>query len=576
MKRALAMGLGLLLATGAASEASAASQIDFSGYYRIYQMNDVNLGRSAGDDSFTDSYWGARLNLDLTFAPTDEIEVFWRLRGPDFHRWGAGNTNRSGVDLGTYHVYGLIKQEWGNIYIGRLDEDLDVYGLATLGYMAETNPIFTTVGPFEEAGVFDGVRYTKEWDNGFGLMAQYAKLSNNGEDSIGRGAASQGQPDNWDSDQDYDRFHVEAAYKWDGGGVSLGAMYDRDATGNPSRSELAAGENAWNKTDAWFLNPAVMHTWGDFSVHFEGLVGWGTDENIWGRGTTSLDRTGDRDSEGYAAYLDFDYSYGPGNVTLGGWYTSGTDLDEAYKRNGKSKSLVGMGGNFFPLIVAYNDAASGFGRVRSNDGLESNGNAISLANNAYENFVHPGFEHRYAYLNTGANIGVADATNHMSGRPVAGGPASNPILLGGKTRIESFNNETEANHWAVALSGNHAFTDNVSMHYAMAYLGMVKPSYRVASGWDGLAADGLSAQSITYTEQDKDLGFEFDLGFSFQLLDNLAFTTAFGYMVTGDAFKTLKGYNEVASSVAGTTAGQAVWEDGKDTYTWYNTLTFSF
>ena len=78
--------------------------------------------------------------------------------------------------------------------------------------------------------------------------------------------------------------------------------------------------------------------------------------------------------------------------------------------------------------------------------------------------------------------------------------------------------------------------------------------------------------SVRYTEQDKDLGFEVDLSLSFQLLDNLQFISSFGYMFNGDAYKSLRGYqfNDVTGDI------RAVWDDPDDSYVWYNTITFSF
>lgn len=546
MKKTLALALAATLAVSAAAPAQAASLVDFNGYYRAYYLSDTNLGRRA--DSFTDSYFGHRLNMDVTFSPTDELSVYWRLRGPDFRRWGSeGN-----LDLSTYHIYGEIKQDWGTTLVGRLDEDLDVYGLATLGYLAETNPIFTTVGPFEEAGVMDAVRFTREWDSGWYFMAQYGKISNNSSDSD--------LPDNRHSDQDFDRYQVEGAYRWDGGGVSLGMWYDRDAT------IFDADDPGADKFTGFYLNPAFMQSWGDFSVHFEGLAGWGQEKYVG--------REPDQDAKGYAFYLDADYNYGDGNVTLAGWWVSGSGFNES-----DSKSLVGLGGNFFPLIVAYNANSSGFGRVDTVGYTDpENGNAIYLANTAYENYIHVGYQHTPGYLNTGGRIGISTA---------AEGLLANPAFAGrSRTDQHSFNNETEANHWALALSGNHALTDDISLHYALAYLALNKPNYRVANSWSGLYDAGTAAEGtirngggVSYLDQDKDLGFEIDLGFSFQLLDNLEFTTAFGYMFTGDAYKTLRGYNQTGGGADGAntyTDGKAVWEDGKDTYTWYNTLTFNF
>jgi hypothetical protein len=104
-------------------------------------------------------------------------------------------------------------------------------------------------------------------------------------------------------------------------------------------------------------------------------------------------------------------------------------------------------------------------------------------------------------------------------------------------------------------------------------LGLNKPSYpRVVNSalWNGNGS-GPANYTFTnygYTEQDKEMGFEVDFGLSFQLLDNLQLTTAFGYMFNGGAFKTLRGYTLSATP---TTVGgnqfqvNAVWEDPDDT-----------
>ncbi len=561
MKRALAMALGAMMVAGSAAPASAASQVDFSGYFRVYNINATNIGHHREDPAFTDSYFGNRLVLDMTFRPTDELEVVWQLRAPHLRRWGAGNDNRSGIETGTWHAYGVVKQDWGNVYIGRMSQEMDEYGLSTLGWVPSTNPIFTYTSPFDPGSAsFDGVRYANRWDNGFGLLAQYAKRDNNSgfTGATTRGAQGQGQPDNFHSDQDNDSVLVEASYLWDGGGAALGVEWRRDATTND-------GDPTWDATNAFFVNPAIAHSWGDFSIHFEGQAGWGTtDSRIRG-----ID---DRDEEGYGAYLDFDYNYGPGNVILAAWYSSGTKLSEGYGRDGiwdgggKSKSLVSVDqGNFYPLLVAYHNTGAPAAGARNNT-VGYNDNAVGMANNAFANYVADGMYTVNAFTPdtlTAADAQLAVVATHFADLAMTGVD---------RTRTVSYNNDTGANHWAAMIGGNHAFTDDISMHYAVAYLALNQPNYRIADR-GAFNADGTYA--IGYTEQDKDMGFEVDLGFSFKLLDNLTLTSGFGYMFNGDAYKSLRGYT-VTQDAAGNLSTKANWEDAEDSYVWNNTLTFSF
>ena len=628
MKRALAMGLGALMVAGTAAPAAAASHIDFSGYYRIMYMSETNTGYGREARSFTDSYFQDRLNLDLTFSPTDEISIYWRLRGPgSYQRWGGGDKN-----LYTQFIYGEIKQDWGTVLIGRMSDDLDCAGLCTFGYMPENIPVYTNVGAFDRGDIMDGVRYSYDWDNGFSILAQYVKL--------GSGNSASGEGADWDrtfSDEDYDRFQLQGAYAWDGGGVSLHAYYDRNAAsirnedwftydvfGNPDGfvdynwqyqgwapssmnfiadgSPYYTGGNGFTmtnirlqKTEQWGLNPSIMHSWGDFSVHFEGMATWGqakytyTQDQRFVNGVLVADREAsfDMDGKGYGAYLDFDYNYGPGNVTLAGWWVSGTDVDEMYDRNGnfnrnaESESIANLvGGNFYPLLVAYNGVNSNPAGNRHYGNAGAKVSAIGFANNAYENYVYEGHMQEVndlgSYTALGSGVNLVANTGNFVGEVLS---ASNI----NRTRTLSFNNGTDANHWAIALTGNHAFTDDISMHYGLAYLGLNKANYRVVKSatYNDTIADPDRWAVNSYTSQDKDLGFEIDLGFTFQLLDNLKFTSAFGYMFNGDAYKQLKGYRHVESIpgsglVNNSDRIQAVWEDADDSYVWFNSLTFAF
>jgi len=473
MKRALAMALGAMMVAGSAAPASAASQVDFSGYFRVYGISATNLGAAAGDAAFTDGYFGNRLVFDLTFRPTDELEVVWQMRAPHMRRWGAGADNRSGMETGTWHAYGVVKQDWGNVYIGRFSQKMDETGLSTLGWTPSTNPVYTYASAFDKGSAgFDAVRYANRWDNGFGLLAQYGKRSNNSGNNTGSnfpGAAGQGQPGNFHSDQDYDEYQVEASYLWDGGGAALAVRYDRDASQGWDGS-------AWDAFNAFYVNPSIAHSWGDFSIHFEGMAGWGKAD--WnGHGFPKGTRGRDYKAEGYAAYLDFDYNYGPGNVNLAGWYASGSDLEDD-----KKKSLVAVNqGNFYPLLVAYHaTGAPAGGARRTSDGVfasAGSGDAISMANNAYANFVADGhitYMWNPNVMNQGTALGVFADFNAA-------------VFAQGRERTVTFNSDAlstfadQANHWALALSGNHAFTDDISMHYALAYLALSEPNYKVAS-----------------------------------------------------------------------------------------------
>ena len=579
MKRALAMALGAVMVAGSAAPATAASHIDFSGYYRIMYMSETNTSYGREDKSFTDSYFQDRLQLDLTFSPTDEISVYWRLRGPgSYQRWGR--YEKSDKSLYTQYIYGEIKQDWGTFLVGRISDDLDAYGLASLGYSGTSIAGFTNAMPFDRADILDGVRYSYAWDNGFGIMAQYGKMDNNG--------VKAGNNGNYASDQDWDRYQVEGTYAWDGGGVSLNVFYDRNATSGIDGTNAlgwSAGNDwyngALNKIEQWGLNPSIMHAWDNgFSIHFEGMAMWGSAEYAY-TNANGRNRTKDMDGEGYGAYLDFDYNYGPGNATLAGWWVSGSDLNEMNEKDPKSKSIADLAaGNFYPLLVAYNgDNLNGGGnRYYGNAGRHLSG--IGFANNAYENYVSDGHAGRLVGETTATTTATYAALNNTDIDLNAGGTFEAQFLNGGRTQKVSFNNDTDANHWAVALTGNHAFTDDISVHYGLAYLALNKANYRVAKAG---SYDGTNWTTNGYTTQDKDLGFEIDLGVTIQLLDNLKFSSAFGYMFNGDAYKQLKGYNVVKgagnTSVTAIEANDSVkakWQDADDSYVWFNSLTFAF
>ena len=560
-----------------AVQADAASHIDFKGFYRAYYYNAYNVGGAAEKQAFTDSYFGHRLNIDMTFRPTDEIAVHWRMRSPHFQRWGSSGN----MSMETRHVYGEIKQDWGTVLVGRMNEDLDNFGLASLGYMPGS-AMFTGMSPFDGGSPVDGIRWTNRWDNGFQLTAQYAKKAINTNTNSFDGYDANGDPtySGHSSDADYDRYQVEGAYFWDGGGASLGVIYDRDATANGGDTFAVWDSDgfestAWgrgygdaNVTTAWYVNPAIAHSWGDFSMHFEGMAGWGKTKynNGWDvrRGR---DKVKDQDAEGYAFYLDADYNYGPGNVMLAGWYSSGNDADDS----DKNKALVAVDqGNFYPLLVAYNYTSLG-GAPRSSYGAAMNmvtaANSKSLRLDQGAGFVTKDFD----YGDSGAflNNSVLLAGTGFEEFGVQ-------VVADGKQRFANGNGD--ANVWGINLAGNHAFTDDITMNYSLGYLSLVNPNYKVVNKADFAVGGGgaVNYGAFGYTEQDKDLGFEIDLGFTFQLLDNLTFNTTFGYMFTGDAYKTLKGYKVTENTTNNTGQVKAVWEDAKDTYIWANTLQFDF
>ena len=463
MKKALAMALGALLVVGSAAPASAASQVDFSGIYRTYFLSNWNQRFAPSEVRTNDAaYFSNRVQLNFGFHATDEVSVYWRLRAPANERWGdRANGAPRGDNLRVMYAFGEITQDWGLVSIGRLKAGYQNYGLSSLGWEpGGSDDMFTNTAVFGFDDEMNGIRYANRWDNGFQFVAQF--LRPNEQEKVSTNDAP-----NWErlgsEAVTHDLYVMEPSYHWDGGGAALSLIYQRNHTFFDN--DLDDFEPALK---AFYISPAIAHSWGDFGVHFAAKFGWGSQSD-------PFDGESDK-ARGQAAYLDFDYNYGPGNVNLAGWWTSGTKAD-ANKWNG----LVGMNDGFAPLIVAYNDWTN-----------NRNFGATNLLNNA--------------------NVRSGAAQND-DGEGIDG----------------------QANHWGTMLSGGHAFTDDVTLKYAVAYLALNK------------VREGAS----------KSIGWETDLGLQIDLLDNLHFRSTFGYLFAGSALK----------------IGD---EKAADAYNWFNTLTFSF
>lgn len=141
MSKLLIAILSLFIAL-APAPASADSAVDFKGYYKAYYFSPNNVTHNTfgltPDWPDSDNFFMSRLNIDLTFRPTDEITIFWQMRGPDKERWsgsGNGRSHRSiGYELQTTQIYGQVVQDWGTVKIGRMDGLAD-QGLTSLGYL---------------------------------------------------------------------------------------------------------------------------------------------------------------------------------------------------------------------------------------------------------------------------------------------------------------------------------------------------------------------------------------------------------------------------------------------------------
>ncbi|MDR2140381.1 MAG: hypothetical protein LBR11_01060 [Deltaproteobacteria bacterium] len=399
-----------------AIQALAETKIKFSGFYKVFHENDVNFTRSdTTRKRDSDSFFWHRLQLVLDFAPTEDVTVRWVLRGPNTVRWGqvpygdARGGNTLALDVFTRAIYATITTDYGKFVIGRHNGTMvgNVAGLETLGYAPKYGD-FLNNHIFDWNLPFDGITYQKKWDNGFGLNLLYVK-ENSHQDAA-------------EKDADKDRFGIEPFYLWDGGGASVELSYAQDKSTNSAyKPEDTKDTYPVDKNWIFTVNPALFFTAGDFSFHLEGKAAWS--ETVYkrrgaGGGNPPLPETKVKDA-GLGLYADVVYKYGPGSLTLGGWYFDGSDLDEGggpAKGRKKGHDLVGPG-SFSPFLVAY-------------------GSCIGLGAGKFVN------------------------------------------VLGDQDRRSSPKKYTVGNHWALALLGDHFLTKDIKFRYGLGFFRLVNPQGR--------------------------------------------------------------------------------------------------
>ncbi|MDR0549242.1 MAG: hypothetical protein LBI10_07545 [Deltaproteobacteria bacterium] len=455
MRKLMALAFCLIL-VAVAVPAKAASKIEFEGELTVLHHNLVNFNR-ANDKRYvqSDSFFENRLHFGVDFKPSDDLLVHWSFRSPDYVRWGVATQGSSNAaEVYTRAIYATITQEWGELSIGRLEEGFPTsnQGLATLGYGYGGDLIY--ISPFDNASVVDGISYTKKFDNGFGINVYYAKDATQDTDaSVQR----------IDKDIDIDRFGVEPFYQWEGGGASLLFEYVRDMTDNIviSPTNQLIVDVRKDKDYAFFINPAVMQTWGAFSLRFEGKIGWGetTERDLLNNNARAKTK-----NKGLGLYGEANYNYGAGDINLIAWFADGSSWRERLDPKATKHDLVDMG-DFAPFLVAY------YGNTLPN----------RVSNFADINHYNAGAVNSYGLIDRG-------------------------ILGNGN------------NHWGIGILGNHSLTDSIKLNYGIGYFELVE-AYRLGDLLGIRGGDdkdlGVEVDLGVHIQLMENLSFESQFGYMF-------------------------------------------------------------
>ncbi|MDR2349684.1 MAG: hypothetical protein LBF41_03510 [Deltaproteobacteria bacterium] len=435
-----AMTLGLV------GIAKAESPVSFSGFLRLRAFalggffdTDPKSGESVGD-----KYADTRFALSMVFKPSDNVEVLWGLHAPTGARWGGDFT-----DFRTTHAFGRVRTTVGTFSAGRVTADIDSAGLASLGYSPSWG--FSSLGNvFDTDSEKDGVMFSNEWANGFGIKAYYVKRS-----------SVVPTPANHPKDADWNRYSFEPRYEWNNGGVALAVTYDDDKRADIHKNWIVS------------VNPAVALK---FQVTENAFLAFHL-EAKYSSGEYQLKSDSDSSRQtGFGAYADATVEYPGGDATVAGWYLSGND-EGVLAKPVKKKNLVGAGQGFYPFFI-FN-----------------------------QNFVTPG---------TFVGLGGASDDDYRA---------------------------DATNLWAVALLGNHAITENVTLNYGVGHFSKVADYF--------VKAD---------VKASKKLGTEFDLGVTAKFSENISYSTKVGYFIPGAYHNDRHATNEYKNDVWG----------------WANELVFSF
>jgi hypothetical protein len=474
MKKMLVLALGVLLVIAfSAPVAMAETKFDFSGNYRVrYSVYNNYLGipifggpTDNSDEESKQANWDHRFRWQPTFTVSDCLKLSTRIQAYSSN-WGQNNGAGTAADLFLARAWMDIKTKYGLFKIGRQyggSIGLDPLGYGGSRFTMDGHQVFINVQPFESTGDRDRIVYNLPL-GAFTFTAVYEKSAE--MDTTNRGSQAY-----WPTfpgyDDDADTYAMVGTYKWATGSANLTGVYAR-------ARNLSSGLIPQNdiELDQFIIAPAVISTFGPFSLHFEFDYTWGTFKyDDYPTNLLGLAARPDDDIEGWGVYLDGWYNYGPGEVGMLFQYVQGTNWDRA-------------------------------------------------GNETFEGQMGYGADH-YPYLVGPALIGNNDLTDGV---------------MANDTNADGFLDGGTQNYWSVGVMADHSLTERLMLHAAIGYFSLVntpdRNAYNAAlNNYFGTAGVNYATQEI-----DNDLGWELDLGLNWKIMEGLDFTSMFGYFWGGSAW----------------------------------------
>ena len=358
LKTVVILCLSALLVLAFTAPALAETKVDFSGAFRVRHWTRNNTATLAdeSEDEFAQQYFDQRFRLYTTFMPSEALAVDIKMEAAN-NKWGTQEsglryvraarnpnvlTSVTGVDsdgdgvidalqttstsLGGahydsspefYEAYMTIKSKLGMFVIGR--SSASVAGLQLLGYSGSG---FQASEVFDSEGPADRIKWGIPIGNFF-IAALYQKNL-----ELDEALAA--------NDQDSDMFAFQPVIKFANGAANFLVAH--------LRSRTTPGVDI----NATMFDPSALVQFGPVALHgeFKYFIGTMDFED---------DALEDQDLTGWAFYIDVLYNYGPGEVCLQYFYSSGDDDASDNELGGQA----GSGADFTPFLVATDSTVSG-------------------------------------------------------------------------------------------------------------------------------------------------------------------------------------------------------------------------